>query len=246
MKTISFVGIFVLMLVLSCTYRPKEEAKTETQDTDKKDSILVVQKPFESSPNVIEYEIPVIRGTQMKHGVQKRFYKHGSLYSTIPYSFGIREGVAFTYYPAAEGVKPMVWKEQSYKKNKLDGICKRYHKDGTLQAEYEYKDGMQAVGLKEYTQSGKEIKLPTLNLTRNRVHSGILITANLSNNSKKVNYYLGPLVDGKFLPKGLKALQVKNGEGQIIYKGNNKQVTITAVYSTRYRNKYLVSKTISL
>lgn len=244
MKLISFLTLIILFISISCTYRPQEEKKPIANE--KVDSIQVVRKPFENNPDLIEYEIPVYRGTQMKHGVQKRFYRHGSLYSAIPYDHGIKVGTAYTYYPAAEGKEPVVWKEQPYKKNKLDGICKRFHKDGTLQAEYEYKNGMPATGLKEFSQTGKEIKLPSIKVSQNRIHDGVLITASLSNGASEVDYFMGNLVDGKYMPKGLKALQVRKGVGEVVYRGTSKTVTITAVYSTRYRNKYLVSKTISI
>lgn len=86
-------------------------------------------------------------GSGIKHGIQKRFYRNGSLYSTIPYRQGKRADTAFTYNLAADGGKSNVWKEQLYKNNHLDGICKRYHADGMLLAEYEYKNGLQRVGL---------------------------------------------------------------------------------------------------
>lgn len=241
---LSFFTVILLFVLGSCTTRPK------TQDTEpvnaEPDSIQVIQKPYKNTTDLIEYEIPVLRGTSMKHGIQKRFYRHGSLYSAIPYDHGMKVGIAYTYYPAAEGVEPVVWKEQSYKKNVLNGACKRYHKDGILQAEYAYKNGNPAIGLKEYSQSGKAIKQPTLILSANRTASGYYVTARLSNNTKKADFFIGNLVEGKYLPDGLKGLQVKNGLGEIIVDASKKKVTITAVYMSRYRNRCLISKTIRL
>lgn len=235
--------ILILLVLASCTTQPKKQL---TETSAEPDSIQIIQKPYKNTVDLIEYEIPVFRGTSMKHGVQKRFYRHGSLYSEIPYSHGLKEGVAYTYYPAAEGVKPTVWKEQAYQKNMLNGFCKRYHKDGSLQAEYEYKNGNPAVGLKEYTQNGKAIKLPTLIVTANRVATGYYISARLSNNEKKVDYFIGNLIEGKYLPDGLKGLQVKNGLGEIIIDASKTKVTVTAFYMSRYRNRCLISKTITL
>lgn len=239
--------IFLLVFMIavsSCTTSPK---KSEAEDTKpKNDSTTIVLKPYKNTDDLIEYEIPILNGTSIKHGIQKRFYRNGSLYSEIPYVNGKRIGTAYTYYMAAEGVKPAVWKEQNYAKNVLDGICKRYHEDGTLQAEYEYKNGNPGTGMKEYKQSGKLIAQPTLIVSANRTASGYYISARLSDGRKKVDYFIGNLVEGKYLPKGLKGLQVKNGLGEVMVDASSKSVTITAVYYTRYRNKCLLSKTVKL
>ena len=242
MKQVIFF-VFALLISASCTTRPKKQ-KAEPVSAEL-DSIQLIKKPYKNS-DAIEYEIPVLTGTSMKHGIQKRFYNSGSLYSTIPYNHGLKEGIAYTYYLAAEGAKPLVWKEQSYKRNKLDGICKRYHENGTLQAEYEYKEGNPGLGLKEYSKSGKAIKQAKLIVSANRTATGYYVSASLSKKATNVDYFIGNLVEGKYLPKGLKELQVKNGLGEVIIDASKKKVTVTAVFSTRYRNKCVVSKTISL
>jgi len=144
------------------------------------------------------------------------------------------------------GANLNVWKEQNYNNNKLDGVCKRYHQNGNLQAEYEYKNGNPAIELKEFSQSGKAIKQPSLILNSMRTATGYYVTARLSNNKENVDYFIGNLIEGKYLPDGLKGLQVKNGLGEIVVDTSKKKVTITAAYTSRYRNRCLVSKTISL
>lgn len=239
---LNFLCFFaILLIVCACNSTPKKQQPKP--DKNENDSITVVRKPYKNTTDVIEYEIPVLKESNIKHGVQKRFYRSGSLYSTTPFKYGKREGIVYTYYQAVEGANPVVWKEQSYKNNMLNGICKRYHRDGQLQAEYEYKDGMPGVGIKEFNQSGNPVVQPSLVLTKNKGASGYHITAQLSKKRKNVKYYLGKLEEGKYLPKGLKSLQVRDGKGEAIV-GNYKQVTITAVYTTRYSNKGIVSKTI--
>jgi hypothetical protein len=244
MKINLIPAFFSLIILYSCGTSPTKNAVEDADAVN--DSIQIVTKLYKNSDELIEYEIPILKGTKIKHGEQKRFYRHGSLYSTIPYVNGKREGTAFTYYPAAEKVKPVVWKEQVYKNNLLDGICKRYHDNGILQAEYEYKNGLPAVGLKEYTKSGKPVEHATLVLTKKRVHDGYYITAKLSKEKINVDYYIGNLVEGKYFPGNLKSLQEKSGLGEIIVPLTNTSVCITAVYSTRYQNQVLISKTISL
>lgn len=244
MKLNLFLLLLFAIIISACNTSPKqaiaEDAKNENDSTE------IVLKPYKGTEDLIEYEIPILKGTKTIHGIQKRFYRHGSLYSAIPYKNGKRVGTAYTYYMAAEGVEPKVWKEQNYVENVLDGICKRYHDDGTLQAEYAYKNGNPGTEFKEYSKSGKPIKLPSLILSANKTASGYYVSARLSNDLQKVDYFIGNLIEGKYLPKGLKGLQVKNGLGEIMVDATEKSVTITAVFSTRYRNKCLISKTIKL
>jgi len=243
MKINRILVLLALILCLGCNHSKNRPGKSSDVKNEK-DSISIITKPYKNSRNVTEYEIPVLKGTNIQHGIQKRYYLHGSIYSEIPYVQGKREGIAKTYYPAAKDAKPAVWKEQPYENNELNGICRRYHRNGALQAEYEYKNGLPAVGLKEYTISGKPVKLPGLILSKNDAGVYYYVTARLSNNEKNVDYYIGDLVDGKYLPENLKGLQVKNGVGEILLPLNTKKVTITAEMYTEYRNKYLVSKTI--
>ncbi len=243
MKQVLFCLTVLSFIIVSCS---SESKKTNPKsDQTQNDSIQVIEKPYKNSTKT-EYEIPVLKGSTMKHGIQKRYYLGGSLYSTIPYDHGLKQGTACTYYQAAPGNEPQVWKEQPYVHNQLSGICKRFHRDGTLQAEYEYKDGLPAVGLKEYSESGKPLSQPSLVVTKSKVNNGYYITARLTDNLEKADYYFGDLKHGKYLPKNLKAMQVKQGLGEIVVYKESGSVTITAVYSTRYRNRGLVSKTIKL
>jgi len=244
MKTYLTILFPLVILLCNCITKPKNVVSENTNAL--KDSIQIRKLNYKNSPTVIEYEIPVLKGTEIRHGIQKRFYLHGSLYSTIPYNHGKREGTAFTFYPGISDGKLAVWKEQPYVNHKLEGICKRFHKNGKLQAEYEYKNGNPAIGTKEFSESGKPVIMPDLILTKSKLADGYYVTARLSNNSQKVDYYIGELIEGKYLPKGLKGLQVKKGLGEIVIYNNTKSVTITAVYITKYRNKCLISKAINM
>ena len=244
MKTNHILLFITFILCISCANPGKQQNSINNLESEK-DSIIIVTKPYKNTDNVTEYEIPVIRGTGIKHGIQKRYYLYGSLYSEIPYVRGKREGMAKTYYPAAKSESPAIWKEQPYKNNALNGICRRYHRNGKLQAEYEYKDGLPAIGLKEYTTSGKPVKLPVLTLSKSNTGVYHYVTARLSDNEKDVDYFVGDLVEGKYFPKRLKGLQVKNGIGEIVLPLDTKKVTITAVMYTEYQNCYITSRTIS-
>ncbi|WP_303921150.1 toxin-antitoxin system YwqK family antitoxin [Draconibacterium sediminis] len=232
-----------LLFLVACNSEPKREAPENT--SEESNGLEIVKRPYRNSEK-IEYEISVVKGTTIKHGIQKRYYLHGSLYSTIPYVAGKQQGVACTYYQAALDSEPQIWKEQPYEEDELHGICKRYHRDGTLQAEYEYKNGLRAVGLKEYTESGKEIEEPKLILTKHRVATGVLIQARLSDTYDNVDFYIGELTEGKYLPQNMKALQTRNDVGETVVSQTSGTITITAEYSTRYRNRGVVSNSINL
>lgn len=234
----------LVLFISSCNTSPKQPTDETTKPEN--DSTEIAIKYYKGTTDLVEYEIPILKGTKIRRGIQKRYYRNGSLYSAIPYTNDKRTGTAYTYYPASPEFKPSVWKEQNYENNLLNGICKRYHNDGTLQSEYEYKNGDPAIGMKEYSKSGKLLKQPTLIVSANRTASGYYVSARLSNDLQEVDYFIGNLVEGKYLPKGLKGLQVKNGMGEVMVATSKKSITITAVFSTRYRNKCLVSKTIKL
>ena len=234
---------FVLLFFIGCNNPKPQEEETVILNPD--DGIRVVTRMYKNSATAVEYEIPVVKGTSIKHGIQKRYYRHGSVYSEIPYVAGKKEGVAYTYYPVTGNTESIVWKEQPYVDDKLEGICKRYHRDGKLQAEYEYKNGLPAVGLKEYYQSGNPVNLPDLILNKTKTLENYYVTARLSDGSKNVDYFIGDLIDGKYLPGNLKGLQVVNGVGEILVPLTSKQVTITAVEFTDYQNRHIISKSIT-
>ncbi len=235
--------LLLLISIVFCSCVNQTEAPNDSDSEN--EGIDIITKLYENSKTAIEYEIPVAKGTTIKHGTQKRFYQSGSLYSEINYVAGNREGTAYTYYPVGKNEDPLVWKEQSYVNNKLEGICKRYHRNGKLQAEYEYKKGLPATGLKEYYQSGNPVNLPDLVLNKAKTLDNYYISAKLTDGTKDVDYYIGELIEGKYLPENLKGLQVVNGLGEILVPLDTKKVTITAVMFTDYDNRYIVSKSLT-
>ncbi len=244
MKFYLIILFIPMVFATRCNYQEKPKDTIELKP--EREGISIVTRLYENSATAIEYEIPVVKGTNIKHGIQKRYYRHGSIYSEIPYLAGKKEGIAYTYYPVTGNTEPVVWKEQPYINDKLEGICKRYHRDGKLQAEYEYKKGLPAVGLKEYYQSGNPVNLPELILSKTKTLEYFYVTARLSDGTQNVDYFIGDLMEGKFLPENLKGLQVVNGVGEILVPLTTKQVTITAVEFTSYKNRYIVSKSITL
>lgn len=238
----------LLFLMMTAIFTSCFTEKKKKVDTNKNDSIMVVKKPFDNNPKKIEYEISVLKGTNKRHGLQKRYYPHGSIYSEIDYRMNKRVGVAKTYYQAYGKEKAKVWKEQRYEEGKLNGISRRYHKNGQLQAEYEYKKGLPGVGLKEYTNKGVLVKQPKLILKQRTKDGYIEITAQMSNKSRRVKFFTGFLVEGKYWSKNMKPVEVNSkGIGKILIPITTEKrfETVTAMMSTRFSNKLIVSETIT-
>ncbi len=248
MKQTFFILIAATILFLSSCFTDNASKKSGNAAVEN-DSIIYVKKPFADNPDKTEFIISVLKeSNNVRHGIQKRFYRHGSLYSKTPFKNGVREGVTKTYYPVYKKEKPKLWKEQPYVNGKLNGICTRYHKNGQLQSEYEYKNGLPAIGLKEYSTTGKMLKQPELQLsafTGKQYHE---VTAKMSNNTKKVKFYLGELVEGRHLSPNAKELVVEKGEAKafISVTATQKSATITAVMVTRYGNRLITAKTVKL
>ena len=121
-------------------------------------------------------------------------------------------------------------------------------KNGKIQAEYDYKEGLPGIGFKEWDESGKEINLPELILSKEVINHQTYVTASMSNKTKNVAYYVGPLVDGKYISKNKLPLLLNEGRGELTipHTSTQKSVTITAELTSKYRNSYYVSKTLKL
>lgn len=244
------VLIFSVLLFIfsSCINQGAKRLEQQMKEDAEKDSIFVIKKPFANDPTKIEYEIPVLKGTNLRHGIQKRYYSHGSLYSEVPYIRNERNGIAYTYYKAFKNESPAVWKEQPYVNGKLNGLCKRYYSSGKLQAEYEFKDGLPAIGLKEYTESGEEISMPVLTAKSSPTSIYYYVTAQLSKSNNKTTFYIGELIEGKYMPENMKKMQERNGVAEILIprEGGQKTVTVIAVFTTRLSDQCILAKTINL
>ena len=243
-------GIFLISILLNSCFliKPKTEVAENENSENKNDSTEIIKMPFKHKRDLIEYEVSVLKGTETRHGVQKRFYEHGSVYSKTPYVNGKKHGTAYTYYQEYKGEELKVWKEQPYSHGLLSGKCCRYHRNGKLQSEYEYKNGLPGVGIKIWKESGDEVKLPRLIVSKEESNGLIRIKARISNNTKKAKYFTTKLIENKYIPRDMKPVDTESGVGEIVLtkETNKKYVTIVAALKTPYRNTYYLAKTIAL
>ncbi|TKG94484.1 hypothetical protein EYV94_11065 [Puteibacter caeruleilacunae] len=246
MKLLNILLLSAIVAMVGCVSKSSKTA--EDAEANANDTISIVTRKFANNPKKVEYEIPVITKSGKRHGVQKRYYAAGSLYSLTPYEFNIRQGVKKTFHPAYKGQTPVVWKEEPYVNGKRDGICKRYYKDGKLWAEYPYKKGLIGIGLVEYTNVGKVRKQPTIVLTKSTDGGFLKVKARMSNKTKQVEFFNGFLVEDKYMPEGMKKIQTKSGVGTMLIPTTNipNFVTVVAKVKTRDRHTLILKKTLKL
>jgi len=248
MKKLPFIALvlFLMSVIFSCSNQ--QNKPQQVAELTENDSIDIVKTPYANDPRKTEYETPVLKTSRLRHGIVKRFYLEGCLYSEIPYKNGQMEGTGYTYYQSKNGEKPKVWKEQVFVDGKLTGLCKRYHENGKIQAEYEYKEGNLGIGMKEFTKEGIEIQQPELVVNSFNSGGQIVIKASLSKPANNVEYFAGSLIDGKFLNPKAKTLIINDGFAfyGVPSENTSKQQTISATFTTGFASKCLISKTINL
>jgi len=257
MKNLVVLSAIILMALSSCQFFGPDK-KVVTKGEKNPDGIIIKKRHFNDDPNSpIEWKIsmkPSKEGTGVRHGLSTRYTKSGKVAETINYKENKKEGKRLTYHSTGK-----VYKEQEYVNNKLDGVCRRYDREGKLVAEYPYKGGLPGVGLKEYTNLGKERPAPVLSLSKVdkiKTNGSYSVICSLSGDGaeriKSVEYYQGDLLDGKYQHRNLKALKKlagKKGEFSIaLPKGAavNKTLNFVAVASTSAGLKYIIQKKITI
>ena len=185
-----------------------------------------------------------------KDGISKRFYSDGKVHSIIEYKGGKKIGVSKWFYTSGE-----VYRETPYTDGKIDGIQKKLYRDGTIQAEIPFVNGDRKIGLKEYNERGTlresypEIEVRTVD--RISTHGRYTVELRLSNNSKKVKFYLNAVSDSLFLPDGKNYLLTEDGIGRMdfIHKesgGYTRDLNLVALYRTRNGNQKIIQKNFRL
>ena len=186
----------------------------------------------------------------IRNGICRNYYDDGRLKRTIWYEKGLKEDTAKWYYPEGK-----VYRASPYKNDKLHGTQIKYYKTGRIQAAIPYKNGLRTPGLKEYLPDGREVenypsieyKLKDMTKTDDGTFK---VFTQLSNKSVNVRFYRGSLQNGLFDPDKHKDITTSSGMGftQLspdMEKGKG-YIDIIAVYSTRFRNKMIITKRISL
>lgn len=208
-----------------------------------------------------------------KSGLRKQRYPNGNLRSSVNYKDDIREGDAKSYYDNGQVKLTMTYKdgkkegksifyrkngklyrESNYKIGQLDGIRTVFSND-KIKAKIPYKKGKPGIGLKEYLVNGKlKTSYPKIIVKPidNRQSSGkYILDIYFSKTHPKDEFYMGELLDGKFVHDGLMRLSGTKGHGIFkipIMPGVfiMKKMKIIGVHNTLQGNPYVTTRTYNL
>ncbi|MFA8433133.1 MAG: toxin-antitoxin system YwqK family antitoxin [Marinifilaceae bacterium] len=242
------------------------------------DLVTAIKKQVKSQKTDESSASEGVSGTnQSKNGRVKYYYENGGLKSVVNYENGVKVGVSHTYYPSGEkqyeipyknGMKDGIvkwfykegslYRETSYEKGVKNGLQKFYWGNGVLKAEILYRNNMPAKGLKEYSNKGFLKKQPrivveTVDLLAQS--NEYLVKFRLSDESSKVQFYIGELLDGVYLPQNVKAhlapINTEKGVGIIrtsIPRGNfiKKTLHVIAVKKTSFKNQLILTTDYNL
>jgi antitoxin component YwqK of YwqJK toxin-antitoxin module len=184
------------------------------------------------------------------HGVAKEFYNTGQLFLEAFYNNGVKDGITKKYYQTG-----ILHEETPYVDGDFHGIVRGYHKSGKLAYEMPYENGKPLIGLKEYGVDGTlKTVYPEIEY---KIHNTVLldykyrIDLSLTDNYKKVDFYVGYLNDDKYLGNQVEKLTTENGKAKILYEvfpGDVlfKELNIIAKITTVQGNVYLQQRTINI
>lgn len=142
------------------------------------------------------YKVARKKGNKL-YGVQEEYKSNGKLLSTITYLNGLRDGEAIMYH---DNGKP--YRITNYVRNKISGERKKYYKDGKLWSKQTYHEGLPSNDLKEYDESGKLIDPFEFKISSKKVKGNMVdVSLSVKGQCKKVEYFRGTLVDGKYFDK---------------------------------------------
>ena len=155
-----------------------------------------VTKEITKHANGSLYKVARKKGNKL-YGVQEEYKSNGKLQSTITYLNGLRDGEAIMYH---DNGKP--YRVTNYVRNKISGERKKYYKDGVLWSKQTYHEGLPSNDLKEYDENGELMKPIEFIVVSKKVKGNMLgISLSVKGQCKKVEYFRGNLVDGKFFDK---------------------------------------------
>lgn len=251
------IVLIVALAFSSCDFFSSQKP-TSQKAVANPDGTYIQKKHFNNNPSSpVEWEVSLKKdgqGATIRHGVSIRYSKTGKLYEKINYANNKKEGKRYSYYTDGK-----VWKEQEYKNGKLEGTCKRYDRNGLISAEYYYKGGLPGVGLKEFTNLGKERIKPTLKLqeiddikSKGQYRIKASLVGEGAERVKSVEFYQGDLVEGKFFHKNLTISSSHSGKtGTFSYnlpQGAvlNKTFNFVAVATMTSGRKQILQKKLSV
>ncbi len=225
--------VFSLIFCFSCT-----TPSADLEQQKKKGERVVVTEQYDGSKTEVTY-IP----GKIKHGPARIYYPDGTLKLELTYENGLQEGISKLYYKEGS-----LYQETPYENGSVNGTRKKYFRNGNLMSEIPFKNSHPGIGLKEYTIDGKVVsRNPRIEFTitdRLKEDNRVYINGRLSDGSTNVEFFVGGLVDGRYLHDDLKEIPSKNGVMEIVETLEPGQTAVAdseiiAVLTTPQRNKYI-------
>ncbi len=184
-----------------------------------------------------------------REGEAKNYYENGNIKLSMVYKNGKKDGKSLFYYENGE-----LYRESNYKNDELDGERLVYAK-GKVKSRIVYKNGYPGLGLQEYLVNGKlKTSFPELVISPidNRLKNGLYhLDIYFSDAHPKDEFYLGELLEGKFVHSGLGRIDAENGHGRFtipVPPGSYvmRTINIVGVHQTRLGNPYVRTRSYNL
>jgi MORN repeat variant len=257
-RLLIFICICIPFLNISCD-----------QKTQKKDNIA-----YEYYDSGKVKKMSQVINDSIPHGIMKTYSPDGYLQSVYNFIEGKREGPAVTYYNNGtlkskmvykdnqrEGLMKMYYKtgelyrEIPYNLGKVNGIRKTYYRDGSIMAEAPYKNSFPGLGLKEYKENGSldedNVKILVRSVDRLAMENLYILKLSLSASRPGTQFFIGDLLDGKYLYQNLWPIEPDNGVATYritLPKGTFEMTSliISASYQTPKSNYALITRNYNL
>lgn len=192
----------VLLMAGGCGDKPAPEPE-EVRDASGKLMEGISRNYFENGK--LRNEVPVKDG--LRDGVAREYYESGQLAAEISYQADVKHGSSKWYYQ--DGI---LYQEAAFKSNEKDGLEKKYYNTGELMAVLKWKAGKPMPGLVEYQLNGKEIKQPSIVVSK----KGRNFEIRMSNGATNVRYFRGKLADGEpFDENNFEAIPTEAGKSTV-------------------------------
>jgi hypothetical protein len=250
---------FCCFLLLSCS-----------SETEKKIKDNIAYEYYSDGTIKSETEVK----DTLAHGLMKQYDRDGNISSVYTFNMAKLEGPAVSYYPSGQLKLKMYYKNGKregttqwyystgelyrtipYKNGKVDGTQITYFKNGKIMAEAPFRENMPGLGLREYNSKGELLKddIEVVIREENRLfaENKFVLHLSLSKPQSGADFYMGELVEGKYIDPLQWQLPGKDGEASYIItlnKGGFRMETLilTASYKTSKSNYNVISRTYKL
>lgn len=225
--------ISCLFLTTSCDEPPRKKEVHKASTKQLKEGLRTTNYPDGKVHTEVNYK------NGKKHGVSTSYFNNGHKQLEMTYVNGERNGVSKKYYENGE-----IYAETPYENDQISGIRKIYYSDGNLKAETPYQNSLMGVGSKLYSSNGKLIDAYQLNIKKmgNKTYE-----VSVDNKCRKVVFFEGDLVDGKFLDESaVIALPMSGEKGIFNNKYNKKELNFICKCTTPGSTTFVINKSMKV